>query len=130
MAVDKKRDPIKWVRDKAKARYEKASECYICGTTENLDFHHYFTLTPLFNKWLKANNITINSDEDVVAVRDQFIAEHMPEMYEYTATLCHDHHLKLHSIYGKDPPLVTAKKQMRWVGIQREKNGLPTVDGG
>jgi hypothetical protein len=39
-------------------------------------------------------------------------------------TLCHTHHLKLHSIYGKDPSLGTAKKQMRWVEIQREKHGL------
>jgi len=32
--------------------------------------------------------------------------------------------LKLHSIYGKDPALTTATKQMRWVKIQREKHGL------
>lgn len=119
-----KRDPIKYIRDKAKARYVKGSECRICGVTENLDFHHFFSLTPLFNKWLKANSIKINSEEEVVlAVRDQFIAEHMPELYEHTVTLCHKHHLKLHSIYGKDPALTSAPKQMRWVEIQREKHG-------
>lgn len=118
-----KRDPIKYIRDKAKARYVKGSECRICGVTENLDFHHFFSLTPLFNKWLKANSIKINSEEEVVlAVRDQFIAEHMPELYEHTVTLCKTHHLKLHSIYGKNPALVSATKQMRWVEIQREKN--------
>lgn len=117
-----KRDPIKYIRDKAKSRYVKGSECRICGVTENLDFHHFFSLTPLFNKWLKANSIKINSEEEVVlAVRDQFIAEHMPELYEHTVTLCHKHHLKLHSIYGKDPALTSAKKQMRWVEIQRLK---------
>lgn len=119
-----KRDPIKYIRDKAKARYVKGSECRICGVTENLDFHHFFSLTPLFNKWLKANSIKINSEEEVVlAVRDQFIAEHMPELYDHTVTLCHKHHLKLHSIYGKDPALTSAPKQMRWVEIQREKHG-------
>lgn len=118
-----KRDPIKYIRDKAKARYVKGSECRICGVTENLDFHHFFSLTPLFNKWLKANSIKINSEEEVVlAVRDQFIAEHMPELYDHTVTLCKTHHLKLHSIYGKNPALVSATKQMRWVEIQREKN--------
>ncbi len=118
-----KRDPIKYIRDKAKARYAKGSECRICGVTESLDFHHFFSLTPLFNKWLKANSIKINSEEEVVlAVRDQFIAEHMPELYEHTVTLCKTHHLKLHSIYGKNPALVSATKQMRWVEIQREKN--------
>lgn len=123
-----KRDPIKFVRDKAKARYKKGSECYICGSQDTLDFHHFYSLTPLFNRWLKANSITISTDEDVLAVRDQFIAEHMPELYEHAATLCHTHHMKLHSIYGKDPSLASAEKQKRWVDIQREKNGLPKLD--
>lgn len=128
MAHNLKRDPIKFVRDKAKARYNKGTECFICGSNENLDFHHYYTLTPLFNKWLRDNKIVIKTDEDVLAVRDRFIAEHMPELYDHAVTLCHEHHLKLHSIYGKDPSLVTAKKQMNWVRIQREKHGLPSVD--
>lgn len=118
-----KRDPIKFVRDKAKARYQKGSECEICRTIENLDFHHYYSLTPLFNRWLKANSIKISTDEDVIAVRDRFISEHMAELYDHTVTLCHTHHLKLHSIYGKDPPLATAEKQRQWVQIQREKHG-------
>lgn len=116
-----KRDPIKFVRDKAKSKYEKGTECRICGKTENLDFHHFYSLTPLFNTWLKKNSIKISSDEDVLAVRDQFIAEHPEELYTHTVTLCHDHHLKLHSIYGKDPTLITAPKQMRWVERMREK---------
>lgn len=119
-----KRDPIKYIRDKAKSKYEKGTECRICGETENLDFHHFYTLTPLFNKWCKAQKIKIDSEDDVLSVRDRFIEEHGPELYEHTVTLCHEHHLKLHSVYGKDPALFTAKKQMRWVEIQREKNGL------
>jgi hypothetical protein len=123
-----KRDPVKFVRDKAKGRYKKADECFICGSKEKLDFHHYYTLTPLFNKWLKTNKISINTDEDVIEVRDRFIEEHMDELYVHTVTLCHDHHLKLHSLYGKDPILSTAPKQERWVNIQREKYGLPKLD--
>jgi hypothetical protein len=123
-----KRDPIKFVRDKAKARYKKGTECFICGSQEKLDFHHFYSLTPLFNKWLKAEKIKIATDEDVIAVRDRFIEEHHRELYEEAVTICHDHHLKLHSLYGKDPPLVTAMKQKNWTRIQREKNGLPTVD--
>lgn len=119
-----KRDPIKFVRDKAKAKYQKGTNCYICGTNEQLDFHHFFSLTPLFNKWLKANSIKLATDEDVIACRDQFIAEHQAELYDEAVTICHTHHLKLHSIYGKDPPLATALKQKRWVEIQREKHGL------
>ena len=60
----------------------------------------------------------------IQALRDDFIEEHHAELYEHTVTLCHTHHLQLHSIYGKDPGLGTAKKQARWVQIQREKYGL------
>lgn len=117
-----KRDPIKFVRDRAKARYKKGTECRICGDTEKLDFHHFYSLTPLFNKWLKANKIVVKTDDDVISVRDRFIAEHEAELYDHTVTLCHDHHLKLHAVYGKDPALPTAEKQMRWVEKQREKH--------
>lgn len=123
-----KRDPIKFIRDKAKAKYAKGTECYICGSTNTLDFHHFYSLTPLFNKWVKENKIAINSDEDVLAVREQFIAEHQRELYDEAVTICHKHHLQLHSIYGKYPALVTAPKQRRWVEIQREKNGLKSLD--
>lgn len=124
MAKNFKRDPIKFIRDKAKGRYQKGFECRICGSAEKLDFHHFYTLTPLFNKWIRENKIQINTDEDVLEVRDRFIEEHMDELYVHTVTLCHDHHLKLHSLYGKDPPLTTAEKQKRWVEKQREKHGL------
>lgn len=121
------RIPIKWVRDKAKSKYKKGSECEICGTTESLDFHHFYTLTPLFERWCKKNKITITCDEDVIEVRDQFIAEHLVELYEETVTLCHEHHMRLHKVYGKDPGLGTAKKQKNWVNIQREKHEARNV---
>ena len=119
-----KRDPIKFVRDKAKAGYRKDAECRICGTDQDLEFHHYYTMTPLFNKWCKANKIVLNTDEDVISVRDRFIEEHKDEIYNQTVTLCKTHHAGLHKVYGKDPALITAQKQMRWVGIQRDKHGL------
>ena len=56
--------------------------------------------------------------------RVEFIAEHRTELYDEAVTLCHEHHMRLHSIYGKRPKLVTAKKQIRWVGIQRDKHGM------
>ena len=59
-----------------------------------------------------------------MGIREQFITEHNKEIYESAVTLCHSHHMKLHSIYGKRPRVVTAKKQERWVGIQREKYGM------
>lgn len=122
-----KRYAIKYIRDRAKSKYEKAPSCYICGDNKRLDFHHYHTLAPLLEKWLN-EKIKIRpehyTDEYVTIWRDEFIDDNWAEMYDETVTLCHDHHLKLHSIYGRDPGLHTVNKQKRWVEIQREKNGL------
>jgi hypothetical protein len=115
------RDPIKYVRDRAKSRYEKASQCEICEVTESLDFHHYYTMTPLFNQWCKSKGYTVKTVDDILKIRDEFILEEEDKVYNQTVTLCHDHHLRLHSVYGKDPALFTADKQKNWVKIQKEK---------
>lgn len=119
--VDLKRYAIKYVRDRAKSKYQKDTKCYICRETEELDFHHFHTLSLLFNRWLIKNRLDSN---DVLEFRDRFIKEHDAELYEHAVTLCHTHHMKLHSIYGKNPDLGTWKKQKRWVTIQREKYGV------
>lgn len=119
--MDLKRDLVKYIRDKAKSNYEKGTECYICGADTNLDFHHFYSLSPLLHKWVKAKKVL---PEDVLQFRDEFIEEHWAELYEETVTICHEHHLKLHSIYGKDPSLATAMKQKKWVEIQRDKHGM------
>ena len=117
-----KRDVVKYIRDKAKNKYEKGSACEICDVAEPLDFHHFYTLAPLVHKWLKDNNL---NTEYILAIRDDFIEQYKAELYDHTATLCHKHHVQLHKVYGRDPGLGTAKKQMRWVEIQREKhNGM------
>ena len=119
-----KRDLVKYVRDKAKSQYKKDTECYICGSQENLDFHHYNGLTELLDIWLKKNKLIITEEADILNLRERFIEEHSKELYDEAVTLCHEHHLQLHSIYGKRPKVVTARKQARWVGIQREKHGM------
>jgi hypothetical protein len=116
-----KRDVVKYIRDRAKSQYEKGDECFICGERDNLDFHHFYSLSPLLHNWIRKNKL---NPEDVMDFRDTFIEEHHSELYDDAVTLCHEHHLKLHSIYGRDPSLGTAKKQARWVKIQREKHGL------
>ena len=122
--ADLKRDVVKYVRDKAKSNYAKGTECRICGDSEELDFHHFNSVTELLENWLRDNKIRIDSSEDIINVRDEFIGLHNEELYNAVATLCHTHHLKLHSIYGKRPTLNTAPKQARWVEKQRVKNGL------
>ena len=125
--VELKRDPVKYIRDRAKSKYEKGSECRICGVKIKLDFHHFHTLAPLLRKWLaekqklRPDHYT---DEYLIIWRDEFIDDNWTELYTETVTICHAHHLKLHSIYGRNPPLHTAEKQKRWVEIQREKYAL------
>ena len=119
-----KRDLVKYVRDKAKSKYKKETECYICGSTENLDFHHYNGLTELLEWWMKQKNITIKTEEEILALREDFIKENEDEVYNQAVTLCHMHHMRLHTIYGKRPKLMTAKRQQRWVEIQRDKYGM------
>ena len=122
--MDLKRDLVKYVRDKAKSGYKKAPQCFICSETENLDFHHFYGMTELLAKWLQTNKITITSADEIMNIREQFIEEYTNEIYNEAATLCKTHHIRLHSIYGKRPKLVTALKQKRWVQKQRDKYGM------
>lgn len=119
--MELKRDPIKYVRDRAKSRYVKAESCRICGATEDLDFHHFKTVSILIHAFVRENGLDPN---DVLEWRDSFIESHEEELYELAVTLCHAHHLKLHEIYGRNPELYTAGKQERWVERMRTKNGL------
>ena len=122
-----KRDRIKYIRDRAKSKYNKGSECRICGDTRELDFHHYYSLSPLLTKWLKEKERVRPehyTNEYIVIWRDEFIEDMSKELYDDTVTLCHSHHLLLHSLYGRNPSLGTATKQMNWVEIQREKHGM------
>ena len=119
-----KRDLVKYVRDKAKSKYKKEAECYICGSTENLDFHHFYGLTELLEWWMKERGVVIETEEEILHLREVFIKENEDQVYNHAVTLCHMHHLKLHNIYGKRPKLITAKKQENWVEIQRKKYGM------
>jgi hypothetical protein len=119
-----KRDLVKYVRDKAKSKYKKDTHCYICGSTENLDFHHFYGLTELLESWLKERDVTVKTEEEILELREIFIKENEDKVYKQAVTLCHMHHLKLHNIYGKRPKLLTAKKQQNWVEIQRKKYGM------
>lgn len=118
-----KRLEVKYVRDRAKSRYEKGSFCEICRATEKLQFHHLHTLDLLWDKWKREKKIVINDVDDVMRVRDDFISEHEYELYTATATLCSEcHNNKLHKLYGKTPALSTAAKQRRWIDKQAEKH--------
>lgn len=122
--MDVTRDFIKLIRDKAKSKYTKDSNCRICSSNEDLELHHYYSLAHLVEIWLKKNNLQVpKTIEEVESYRMSFIEKYKKELYDEVVTLCKQHHqYTLHKIYGKVPPLHTAKKQKRWVEIQREKH--------
>lgn len=121
------RIPVKWVRDKAKAAYEKKETCYICGTKEDLELHHLTSITILLNTWADKKSYDISTDEGILEVRDEFIAEHQKEIYEDVYTLCNTHHVKLHGVYGKAPLPASAPKQKRWIEIQKAKQDISST---
>ena len=116
-----KRIPVKWVRDRAKAAYEKQGECYICGTTEDLELHHFNSVTLLLERWATVKKYDISTDEGILAVRDEFITDHQDELYNKVRTLCNKHHVALHGVYGKAPPIGSVARQERWVDMQKAK---------
>ena len=71
-----KRDKIKYIRDRAKSAYVKDEECYICGGTESLDFHHFLSVTELLDKWIKVKKLVILTAEDMMEMRDEFKFTH------------------------------------------------------
>ncbi len=125
-----KRIAVKHVRDKAKAAYDKKDHCYICLSAEDLELHHFNSITILLETWAKVKKYDISTDEGILAVRDEFIAEHHLELYEQVRTLCNRHHVNLHNIFGKTPLPSSVAKQERWVDIQRDKadGKTPTKD--
>ena len=114
------RDSVKWVRDKVKTSYPQKVECAICGVRDNLQLHHYSSISLLWLKWLKGR--PIDTDAQILKLRDQFIEEHQVELLKEVVTLCKVcHNDKLHHIYGRAPALATAKKQAAWVLKMKEK---------
>lgn len=120
-ANTKKRVAVKHIRDGIKSNYKKDCKCAICSTDEKLELHHYTTVSILFKNYVEEHNIPVDTDEEVRAMRDDFYKMYWYELVDYTVTLCEAHHRQLHSIYGREPPLHTAKKQERWVEKQRDK---------
>ena len=119
--TENKRIAVKHVRDKAKSAYEKLDYCYVCGTQDDLELHHFHSITILLESWATRKHYDISTDAGILEVRDEFIAEHQTELYDLVRTLCNKHHVALHRIFGKAPPAGSAERQARWVDIQRDK---------
>lgn len=116
-----KRVAVKHIRDGIKSNYKKDCECAVCGTDQDLELHHYTTVSLLLKRYCTENDIPISTDEEVLAMRDDFYQAHWYELVDYTVTLCNSHHKMLHKIYGREPSLSTAQKQESWVSRMKAK---------
>jgi len=117
-----KRLPVKYIRDKAKSAYIKDDQCYICQAPGQLQLHHFNSITLLWERWIRKNNIQIQLEADILANRDVFISQHYDEIYIQTVTLCKSCHMdKLHRVFGKVPTLATAKSQPKWCEKLKKK---------
>lgn len=123
--ANNKRVATKHIRDGIKSNYKKKDACEVCGTCNELELHHYHTVSILLKDYARKNNIDISTDEAVLAMRQEFYDSHWFELVEDTVTLCNRHHVELHRIYGREPDLSTAAKQRNWV--QRKSNKGETL---
>lgn len=126
---NRKRDPVKWIRDKAKSAYQKKGHCYVCGTSSDLELHHTHSMVLMMRAWCSSKGYPLNTDEDVLKIRDEFIAAHHREIYEEVYTLCNPHHVQLHQVFGKAPALNTGPRQKTWLEEQRSNHtGEPVAN--
>lgn len=125
MATDKYkslRTFVKSVRDGIKSQYPKCDKCAICSSENDLEFHHYNSVTLLVSNFIEKNNLEVPKDqEETFQLRERIYEEHRYELVEDTVTLCHEHHVKLHKLYGDVPPPNTVSKQREWVRKMNHK---------
>lgn len=121
-----KRTAIALMRDGIKSNYNKASSCEICGSSNELELHHYHTVSLLVKSFAKEFQLDFNDQEIVLSNRTAFYEKYWEQLVVDTVTLCAEHHKLLHKVYTKEPPLYTSNKQKMWVQKQKEKLLNPT----
>lgn len=109
------------IRDGIKSKYVKADCCAICDDDADLELHHYHTVSLLVKKYAKELQLDFNDEEVVLSNRDGLYQKYMHELTVDTVTLCHDHHVELHSLYTQEPSLGTVSKQRRWVANKADQ---------
>lgn len=120
-----KRDAVKYIRDGIKSQYKKKDCCEICGTTEDIELHHYHTVAFVLERYTKEKGLDLSNVDKILAMREEFYKDKWYELVEDTVSLCNTHHVLLHKIYGQKPLLHTASKQKKWVEKMHNKaNGI------
>jgi hypothetical protein len=123
---DKKltRLPVKWIRDGIKKNYKEREDCFICGSNEVIELHHIYSISELWNNWLRENKLSVNCDADVLDNRSKFEQDNLEKLSnDNLYSLCKVHHLRLHQIYGKSYSNYMGERVREWIYKQRDKHG-------
>ena len=120
-----KRFPIKYIRDFIKKDYKLKDECFVCGTTDALELHHLYSVSELFSKWCLSKKIkSIDSVELINKLRVEFASDEKDLLSNKNLfTLCKNHHIRLHTIYGQTYANHLVPKIKNCLLVQREKHG-------
>lgn len=120
-----KRIPVKYIRDFIKKDYKLKDNCVICSASEELELHHIYSLSELWNNWCKKNKIPeITTVEQINEYREVFQRDELERLSnDNLYTLCKKHHEQLHKIYGQRYANHLAPRVINWLKIQKEKNG-------
>jgi 5-methylcytosine-specific restriction endonuclease McrA len=123
--ADLKRIPIKYIRDYIKKDYKLRDECFICKEKNNLELHHIYSISQLFNDWcIKENIEEISSVDFIKDLRVKFYKDEFQRLSnDNLYTLCKQHHERLHNLYGQRYSNHLSNKIINWLNVQREKNG-------
>jgi len=118
-----KRFPVKYIRDYIKKDYKLRDQCYICGVDKNLELHHLYSLSQLWNSWLAKHKIKhIEGVEQIKNLRETFSKDCADSLSnEHLITLCSSHHKQLHTVYGQNYLNHLVPKIRNWLEIQKEK---------
>ncbi len=63
-----KRFPIKYVRDYIKKDYKIRDKCFICGSKDNLELHHLYSLSQLWEAWCREHNLKKMLDKKLMVM--------------------------------------------------------------
>lgn len=116
--------PVKWLRDGIKSKYKVREPCFICGSDQNIELHHIYSISEVWNVWIRSKKIRITCDQDVIDNRAQFEIDNADLLSnDNLYSLCKPHHQKLHQLYGKSYSNYMGDKVRSWIHKQRDKYG-------
>lgn len=118
-----KRIPLKYIRDYIKRDYKLRDCCYICGSTTELELHHIYSLSDLFDGWCKKNKVgKISTVEQVQKLRIKFKNDNQEVLSnKFLFTLCNFHHKRLHYLFGQVYGNYLVPRVKNWLDDQKEK---------